>query len=189
MRKLDVVIASTRPGRVGLPVGNWFFGRAREHARFDVQLVDLREVGLPLLDEPKHPRFRDYQHAHTRAWSAIVDAADAFVFVTPEYNFSAAPSLLNALDYLAAEWAYKPAAFVSYGGISGGMRSVQMTRMVFPPLKLVPIPEAVTIPFVNTMLDKETGELKPNEVVEKSVAPMLDELHKWATALAPMRRT
>src|SRR5580692_12926759 len=145
MPKLSVIVASTRPNRVGLPIGQWFLGQASAHGGFDVDLVDLKELNLPLLDEPKHPRFRDYQHEHTRRWSALVEASDAFVFVTPEYNFSAPPALLNALDYLFHEWAYKPAGFVSYGGASGGMRSVQMTKLLLTSLKIVPLPEAVSI--------------------------------------------
>jgi NAD(P)H-dependent FMN reductase len=187
MLKLKVVIASTRPGRIGLPVGTWFFQRAAAHGNFAVELVDLKEVGLPLLDEPRHPRLRNYEHVHTKAWSAIVDAADAFVFVTPEYNFAAAPSLINALDYLYVEWNYKPAAFVSYGAATGGVRSVHMARQVVCSLKMMPMAESVSIAQVTTLIDKESGEFRPTEPVEKSVAPMLDELHKWAVALAPMR--
>ena len=70
--------------------------------------MDLAEVNLPVFDEPEHPRFRKYQHEHTKAWSARVARADAYVFVTPEYNFSTPPALLNAIDYLVHEWAYKP---------------------------------------------------------------------------------
>ncbi len=136
MTKLSVVVGSTRPGRVGLPVGQWFFERAKEHGKFEVDLVDLKMLNLPLIDEPKHPRLRDYQHEHTKAWSAIVQASDAFVFVTPEYNFSASPVLLNAIDYLFHEWAYKAAGFVSYGGVSGGIRAVQMPK---PPLVVLQV--------------------------------------------------
>src|SRR5689334_4480755 len=118
--KLQIVIASTRPGRVGAPVARWFHRRAEEHGGFDVELVDLAEVNLPLLDEPHHPRLRRYVHQHTQAWSARVEAADAFVFVTPEYNYGMPASLKNALDYLNQEWHYKPVGFVSYGGVSAG---------------------------------------------------------------------
>ncbi len=185
MLKLKIIIASTRPGRVGAPVARWLLGRARHHEKFEPALADLAEVNLPLLDEPKHPRLGAYEHAHTRAWSAIVKDADAFVIVTPEYNFGAPPALLNALDYLYSEWHYKPVAFVSYGGISGGLRSVQMTKQIVTSLKMMPLVEAVTIPFVaNHMKD---GELQTSEQLEKSAAAMLDELHRWATALKPMR--
>src|SRR5579872_6813928 len=140
---LQIVVASTRPGRVGLPVAEWFADVARKHGAFDVELVDLAEVGLPFLDEPNHPRFRQYTHAHTKKWSATVERADAFVFVTPEYNFGMPATLKNALDYLHYEWQYKPAGFVSYGGISAGTRAVQQLKQVVTTLKLFPLPEAV----------------------------------------------
>src|SRR5436305_1641336 len=108
MPALHVIIASTRPGRVGPAIAEWFVGVAQRQARFAVRLVDLAEVGLPLLDEPAHPRLAQYTQPHTRAWSAIVDSADAFVVVTPEYNHAIPAPLVNALDYLSHEWAYKP---------------------------------------------------------------------------------
>src|SRR4051812_30636337 len=87
MPQLTVVIASTRPGRVGLPVAQWFIEYARQEGSFDVHTVDLAEVGLPFLDEPSHPRLQQYEHQHTKDWSATISVADAFVFVTPEYNY------------------------------------------------------------------------------------------------------
>ena len=97
------------------------YRRAQAHRVFDVQMIDLKQVNLPLLDEPNHPRLQKYEHDHTKAWSADQNS-DAFVFVTPEYNYGPSPALLNALDYLYNEWNYKAAAFVSYGGSSGGLR-------------------------------------------------------------------
>ena len=128
--KLHTIICSTRPGRGGKAVAEWFHGVAQQHGRFDAQLVDLATFNLPVYDEPLHPRLQKYEHAHTRAWAESVDAADAYVFVTPEYNFSTPPSLMNALNFVYKEWNYKPVAFVSYGGVSGGLRSVQMTKQV-----------------------------------------------------------
>jgi NAD(P)H-dependent FMN reductase len=184
---LQVIIVSTRQGRLGPAVGHWFYRHAQAFDGFDVELVDLAEVNLPLLDEPHHPRLANYQHEHTKLWSAIVSRADAFVFVTPEYNFSTPPSLVNALDYLAKEWAYKPAAFVSYGGISGGIRSVMMTKSILTTLRMVPIYEAVNIPMFAQQIDRTTGAFNATEVNEKAADAMLTELHKWAAALGTMR--
>ena len=103
-------------------------------------------MNLPLLDEPEHPRLQHYRHDYTKAWSATVQRADAYVFVTPEYNHGAPPVLINALDRVFVEWNYKPAGFVSYGGVSAGTRSVVMTKTVLTGLKMVPILEAVNIP-------------------------------------------
>lgn len=168
-------------------MGEWFTAVARRHAGFAVEVVDLRDQALPLLDEPNHPRLRQYQHPHTKAWSAVVERADAFAFVTPEYNFGPPPSLLNALDYLLHEWAYKPVGFVSYGGVSGGTRSVQMIKQVVTTLKMVPIYEAVAIPFFTKLFHAETGGFEPGEVQEKAAVQMLDELLRWARALEPLR--
>ncbi|MEO7273222.1 MAG: NAD(P)H-dependent oxidoreductase [Vicinamibacterales bacterium] len=186
MPHLQIVVASTRPARKGPAIAAWFEGVARRHAGFEVELVDLAEVNLPMMDEPEHPRLKKYQHAHTKAWSARVAKADAFVFVTPEYNFSTPPALLNALDYLVLEWAYKPVGYVSYGGVSGGLRSVQMNKLVVTSLKMMPVPEAVTLPFFTKLFD-ETGAFAPGEVQEKAATVMLDELARWAGALAPLR--
>src|SRR5437588_355270 len=98
--KLHNILCSTRPGRQGPAIADWFQEFARQHGKFEAELVDLAPVALPLFDEPKHPRFQKYQNEHTKKWSASVAAADAFVFVTPEYNFGPPPSLLNALNFL-----------------------------------------------------------------------------------------
>ncbi len=185
MLRLSVVIASTRPGRVGLPVGTWFAEAARAHGGFDVTLEDLAERALPVFDEPKHPRLRQYEHDHTRRWSEAVEAADAFVFVAPEYNHGPTPALVNALTYLVQEWARKPAAFVTYGGVSGGVRGAQSMKAILTTFKIMPLPESVTIPFVQQHLAE--GAFKPNEQHEAAVAPMLDELRLWAEALKPLR--
>ena len=184
--QLHVVVTSTRPGRVGLPVGQWFDAVAREHGGFAVRFVDLAEIDLPLVDEPNHPRLAQYTHAHTRAWSEIVSAADAFAFVTPEYNYGFNAPFKNAVDYLFHEWAYKPAGFVSYGGVSGGLRGVQMAKQVLTTLKVMPITEAVSVPFVAQFIDDD-GTFRPNDVIEASATAMLDELVRWAGALAVLR--
>lgn len=185
--KLHVILASTRPGRVGQTVAQWFYEFAAARGLFDVRLVDLAKMDLPLLDEPAHPRIQQYQHQHTKAWSAIVQEADAYVMVTPEYNFGPPPSLLNALNYVYNEWNYKPTGFVSYGGISGGMRSVQMLKQTVTTLKMMPMMEAVAIPFVNEHLSS-TGQFVPQKFHEKTAGELLEEIHRWAMALKPMRR-
>lgn len=185
MIKLHVVVVSTRPNRAGLPIAKWFFEAAQKVDGYATEFVDLAEMNLPLLDEPAHPRLRTYQHQHTKDWSAKVDAADAFVFVTPEYNYGVPAPLVNAIDYLFHEWSYKPCGFVSYGGLSGGTRSVQMAKQIVTSVKMMPIPEAVNIAFFSQFMDE--GRFKANDVHAKAANDMLAELHRWALALKPMR--
>lgn len=185
--KLQVIIGSTRPGRIGLPIAQWFFGQAQKHGGFEqVELIDLAEVNLPLLDEPNHPRLHQYEHEHTIRWSATVASADAFVFVTPEYNYSVAPALLNAIDYLFNEWKYKPVGFVSYGGISGGLRSVQGIKQAVTTLKMMPLPEAVVLPFAAKSV--EDGVFNPPDGSSEAATTMLDELVRVEAALATLRK-
>jgi NAD(P)H-dependent FMN reductase len=183
--KLLIVLASTRPGRVGLPVAQWFTAFATADDRFEVELVDLAELALPLLDEPKHPRLREYSQPHTFAWSATVEAADAVVLVTAEYNYGYPAALKNALDYLHHEWRHKPLGFVSYGGVAAGTRSVQQLKQVTGALQLVATATAVNIPFVAGMI--RDGTLEANEVMEQAVTAMLSELETLHGALAPLR--
>ncbi|MFG2168920.1 NADPH-dependent FMN reductase [Micromonospora chersina] len=186
MTTLQIIIASTRPGRLGLPVAEWIHAAAVKHGGFDqVELVDLAEWNLPFMDEPNHPRLRRYEHQHTRDWSATIDRADAFLIVMPEYNYGYTAPLKNAIDYLAHEWAYKPVGLVSYGGVSAGTRAAQMIKQVLTTLKMTPIPEAVHIPFVAQFIDD--GALRPNETMETSAEAMLDELVHWTAALVPLR--
>jgi NAD(P)H-dependent FMN reductase len=185
MPKLLIVIASTRPGRVGLPVANWFVERAREHGRFELEVVDLAELALPLLDEPNHPRLRRYTNDHTHAWSAIVDSAHAFVFVTSEYNYGYPAPLKNAIDYLHHEWHYKPVGFVSYGGVAAGTRSVQQLKQVVSALRMMPLTSSVNIPFVTQFL--EDGVIAANDIMVQAAADTLDELLAVEEALRPLR--
>jgi len=185
MPHLLIVIASTRPGRVGLPLGEWFAGRAEDHGGFTVEVADLAELGLPLFDEPNHPRLRRYEHPHTLEWSAIVDRADAVVFVTPEYNHAYPASVKNAIDYLHHEWRYKPASVVSYGGVSAGTRSAMALHAAVYALNLFTIAQQVNIPFVHSRLID--GRFDPSETTETAATAMLDELVKVAGTLKQLR--
>ena len=185
MPRLNVIVASTRPGRVGKPVADWFVEVAREHGRFDVRVADLARINLPFLDEPHHPSENRYVHEHTRRWSAMTAEADAFVFVMPEYNHGFTAPLKNAIDYLYHEWQYKPVAFVSYGMTSAGLRAVQMIKQVVTTLKMMPVTEAVSIPL-RQALDAE-GRLVPTTPMNEAATTMLDELHRLTVAFATIR--
>jgi len=181
---LQIIVASTRPGRIGLPIGEWFQQQALEHGGFDVQWVDLAEWNLPFVDEPHHPRLRQYTRDHTRRWSALIESADAFVMVTPEYNHSFNAPLKNAIDYLIHEWAFKPVGFVSYGGLSGGTRAVQMLKPILSDLNMTPIVEAVYIPFVSQLMSE--GRFAPPPAFAQTAQQMLTQIERTEAALRPL---
>jgi len=184
--QLQIIIVSTRPGRVGPSIARWFHDFAARHGKFEPILVDLADFNLPLYDEPHHPRLQKYIKEHTKRWSASVAKADAYVFVTPEYNFCPPPPFGNALQYLYHEWNYKPCGFVSYGGVSGGMRAVQLEKQLATALKMMPMPEGVAIPMISHHFDAQKNFIT-NDLIDSAARVLLDELHKWAQALKPMR--
>lgn len=185
--KLHTVICSTRPSRIGPRIAAWFHELAAQHGQFDALLIDIADFNLPVYDEPEHPVRQKYQHEHTKRWAASVNSADAYVFVTPEYNYSPPPSLLNALDYVYKEWNYKPAGIVSYGGVSGGVRAAQMEKLTLTTLKMMPMFESVAIQNVSSHFDDQDNFL-PDDHHRNSGVNLLNELHKWALALKTMRR-
>jgi NAD(P)H-dependent FMN reductase len=178
---LQIIAASTRPGRRGIAVAQWIRRLADEHGGFDVELIDLAEVNLPIFDEPNHPRLQQYTQQHTKDWSATVSRADAFVFATPEYNHSFPAALKNALDYLHVEWADKPAGLVSYGGVSAGLRAATALKPILAALRMVPVVEAVSVPFFTQFVDGD--EFVPNAELEAGGKAMLEELLRLAPVL------
>jgi NAD(P)H-dependent FMN reductase len=186
MNKLKIITSTTRPGRKGIAVANWITALAKEIGKYDVELLDLSEINLPFMDEPNHPRLQQYQHEHTKRWSVAIDSADAFIIVLGEYNCGFPAPIKNALDYLFNEWKYKPVAFVSYGGISGGLRSTQMLKQVVTTMYMMPIVEAVSIPFFGKYISNE-NRFKPEDVVIKSAKLMLAQLERCSEALKTLR--
>lgn len=188
MPVLKIIVASTREGRIGDAVGRWFTPIAEAHGGFTVEVVSLAELDLPLMTEPNHPRLGQYVYPYTKAWSASVAAADAFVFVMPEYNYAFTAPLKNAIDYLFVEWQHKPVGLVSYGGVSGGLRAAQMIKQVVTTLSMMPLTEAVALPMVRSLIG-EDGEITPTAPMNESATTMLDALVAWTAALATLRPT
>jgi NAD(P)H-dependent FMN reductase len=184
-QQLHVIIVSTRPGRAGKPIADWFVKEAQRDGRFDIEVTDLAELALPPLDEPHPPRFRNYVNEHTRAWSRMVEESDAFVLVMPEYNHGFAASIKNAIDYLHDEWAHKPVGFVSYGGISAGMRAVQMLKPVLSCLRMIPVTDQVAL--ANHVQFLDGGVFAPGEPASTAATVMLDDLERTMHAIGQLR--
>ncbi len=180
-----IIVGSIRPGRAGLPVAEWVRETVTRHPHFEVDFVDLKELALPFMDEPQHPAKRQYTHDHTKAWSERVDAADAIILVSPEYNHSYSPVLKNALDFLSQEWKHKPVGLVSYGGVSGGSRGVAALDPVLATVGLVKTSHSVEIDYVGTHI--VDGVFTPTEKHEALLSHQLDDLNQLAAALATLR--
>jgi NAD(P)H-dependent FMN reductase len=172
---LQIIIGSTRPGRRGAAVGRWFHDLAVRHGAFDVELIDLAEVNLPLLDEPVPASRGEYAREHTRRWSATISAGHAYVLVVPEYNHGYNAATKNALDFLDREWRHKPVGFVGYGGVAAGARAVQALVPVVVSLGMRPLPRSVHIPLINRAIAAD-GTLSTAPRLDASALALLDDL-------------
>jgi len=178
--RLAVIIGSTRPGRIGPKVANWFADIARRDGRFEIDLVDLADFGFPIGMSHGAPRMGLY-HPDAVAFAERIEKADAFVFVTPEYNHGYPASLKSALDSIYKEWTMKPATFISYGGASGGLRAIEQLRQVVAELHIHDIQASVSLPYVFTAFD-EDGSLKES-TAGKTAQTVLDQLNWWSSTL------
>lgn len=186
MFQLKIINSSTRPGRKGPALAEWITGVATAHGTFQVENIDLKELNLPFFDEPEHPVLQKYQFEHTKNWSKKIGEADAFIFVLCEYNHGYPAPLKNAIDYLIKEWAYKPLGFVSYGGVSAGLRAVEMMIPVATALRMTPVPASVHIPFFTKYLT-EDGGFDPDPGITKSAGVMLNDMARLVPALKTLR--
>ena len=186
MPKLMILVGSVREGRIGLRIAEWAKRAVDAYGRFDIDFADLAEIALPFMDEPKSPRLRQYTRAHTIEWSERVEASDVFLFLFPEYNYSYAPAIKNAIDYLHFEWHRKPVGFVNWGGNSGGTRAQVAFRVVVSALGLVITKGNVEINFPQRQVN-DAGEFEPNEQQRLVLAAQLTEIVKLDQALTPLR--
>lgn len=187
MPRIMIIVGSVRPGRVGLPIAQWVESRVAAREGWEIDFVDLAELALPFMDEPSHPRLRQYTKPHTIAWSERVAAADGIVFVTPEYNHSYSPALKNALDFLSLEWWRKPYGVVSYGGVSAGTRGVTSLEPTWSAFGMVRTGAFVELPFGGTQV--ADGVFTPNDKEAAIIETMLDELDELIPALKPLQNT
>ena len=185
---LMVMIGSTRPNRLAEPIARWFVDVATSHGGFELVVADLAALAFPFLDEPEHPRYGRYENEHTLRWSAMVSAIDALVVVTPEYNGSFTAPVKNAIDMLYREWHYKPIGLLTYGGRSAGTRAAQALRQLASFVKLVPVTDAIALPFVETLFDS-AGRFEPGDGAPGAANQMLDEVARLEAALRSLRTT
>ncbi|WP_411110039.1 NADPH-dependent FMN reductase [Streptomyces sp. c-19] len=176
---LALVVASDREGRFAPVITDWFRSRLAEREDFTVTVVDLAEIDLPTsLSHDPSPAVR----AELAKVTPVLEAADAFVVVTPEYNHSFPAALKNLIDRHYTEWQAKPVGFVSYGGISGGLRAVEQLRQVFAEVHAVTVRDSVSFHSAWGLFDEE-GRHKDPAGAEAAAKVLLDQLGWWGRAL------
>jgi len=184
---IGIIVGSNRPNRKGSEIAAWIKKTTDADTENTYTYLDLAEIGLPFLDEPKLPAMGDYQNDHTKAWAEKVAAQDGFVMIIPEYNHGYPASLKNAIDTLYAEWVKKPVVFVGYGA-AGAARSIDHIASVVLNVELVPLisTSATTNIMLFQSLD-ENGLFAPNEHHQSSLDSTLSTLKKWIPVIKENR--
>ncbi|MFF1479615.1 NADPH-dependent FMN reductase [Streptomyces sp. NPDC058301] len=183
--RLAVILGSDREGRFGPVVGQWLLARLRERDDFQVELIDLAETALPtsISYDPSPP-----VKAVLDTVTPKLAEADAFLVLTPEYNHSFPASIKNLVDWHYEQWRAKPVGFVSYGGMSGGLRAVEHLRLVFAELHAVTVRDTVSFHHARGLFEPD-GELREPTEPEAAAKRLLDQLGWWGRTLRDAKET
>jgi NAD(P)H-dependent FMN reductase len=187
---IQVILASTRPGRFGEKPAAWLMDRLSTRTDLQAELIDLRDYPLPFFDQPASPArtLRDYPNQEIARWGRTIDRADGFIVVTPEYNHGYPASLKNAIDYIFPELNRKPIAFVGYGNV-GGARAIEQLRLVAVELEMAPLRYAIHI-LPDLMIAAMKAEQFTSELfatLDERLDVAATDLAWWASALATAR--
>lgn len=161
-KHIQLIIGSTRKGRVAPAVAEWVKQHAETNNDITLEVVDLEEENLPFFNAAVPPAYGADPSDHAQAWAKKIESADGYIFLTAEYNRSIPASLKNAIDYLVAEWKEKPAAIVSYGYIDGGKSATKHLQDIFAWLKVAIVDSTVNIQLTQDLFD-ESGSFKDIE--------------------------
>lgn len=190
MIKILIIVGTVREGRVGRKIADWYLKEAVKTApHMEFELLDVAELDLPLFHEAAPPMMHQYGQIQQKLADKI-GHADGFIFITGEYNHSIPGSLKNFLDHIFAEWNYKAAAFVGYGGAAGGSRAIEHLIQVMTELKVASVastPDSILIQDIFNAID-ESGSPKP-EFVRGDIGKQLKDLDWWVSALKAARTT
>jgi NAD(P)H-dependent FMN reductase len=185
--RIGIILSTTREGRFATKVAEWLLPHVTARKDLAFEVVDLRQYPLPFFDEPKSPLWEPPTNEVAWHWTKRIESLDGYIFVTAEYNHSIPAVLKNAIDYVAREFARKPAAYVGYGGV-GAARAVEQLRLINVEQQMAPLKSAVHIggaDFVDVLLNGKSLADKPHLV--PSVNAMVDELAWWTQALTQAR--
>ena len=187
---IKIIAGSTREGRFSDKAATWIAEEIKKQKGVAVEVLDLRDYDMPFFNEPMSPSFKQepYKNEAVARFTKKIEAGDAFVMVTPEYNHGTSGVLKNALDWVYQEWNNKPVAFVSYGSV-GGARAVEQLRLNAIELQMAPIRNSVHIPG-EQYFPVLFGKMEAKELFalqSEKVGAMITQLLWWTRALKNTR--
>ncbi|MBB4608052.1 NADPH-dependent FMN reductase [Sphingomonas yabuuchiae] len=183
-----IFYGSYRSDRQGIRLADYLVRSFRERGA-EPELIDAKAVGLPMLDR----MYKEYSAGEApeamETLAAKIRAADAFVFVTGEYNWGQQPGLKNLTDHFLEEWYWRPAAIASYsaGRLAGAHASVAW-HGTLSEMGMVVVSSTLTVGGIGQTLDaggQPTGD--GGAALSRSFPRFADDLAWWTQAAREQR--
>jgi NAD(P)H-dependent FMN reductase len=186
--RILVLYGSYRSDRMGIRLAHFVVEGLRGRG-CDVELIDAKAVGLPMLDR----MYKEYPKGNAPAaleeLAAKIRDADGFVFITGEYNWGIQPGLKNLTDHFLEEWFWRPAAIASYSaGRLSGARAATAWHGTLSEMGMVVISSTIAVGPITQALSadgKPQGE--GGRSLEHAFPRFADDLSWWIEA-AKMQR-
>jgi NAD(P)H-dependent FMN reductase len=186
--RILVFYGSYRRDRMGIRLANFLVAQLRGRGA-DVELIDAKAVDLPMLDRMYKEHTPGSAPAAMEALAGKIKAADAFVFVTGEYNWGMQPGLKNLTDHFLEEWFWRPAAIASYSaGKFSGVRAATMWHATLAEMGMVVISSTLAVGPISETLDADGMPMgKGGEVLGRLFDRFADDLAWWTEAAKVQR--
>jgi len=186
--RILVFYGSYRSDRMGIRLANYLVDGLKGRGD-DAELIDAKAIGLPMLDR----MYKEYPKGSApppmEALAEKIRTADAFVFVTGEYNWGVQPGLKNLTDHFLEEWFWRPAAIASYsGGRLAGARSNSTWHGILSEMGMVVISSTLTVAQVGQTLDEANNPQGPaGQALARAFPRFADDLAWWTEAAKAQR--
>jgi NAD(P)H-dependent FMN reductase len=186
--RILILYGSYRSDRMGIRLADFIVSGLRERGE-DAELIDAKAVGLPMLDR----MYKEYPPGSAppamQALAEKIHAADAFVFVTGEYNWAMQPGLKNLTDHFLEEWFWRPAAIASYSaGRIAGARSSLLWHGTLSEMGMVVVSSTLAVGPIAQSLDAEGRPIgEAGKALSHQFPRFADDLAWWTEAAKSQR--
>ena len=189
MLQIAIIVGSTREHRLADRVVSWVKQTAQEMEGWNVTILDLKEINLPMYHDAALPAAMggSYPDKQVTAWSEAIATSDAFLILTPEYNHSIPAALKNALDWLYPEWADKPAGLIGYSSSPiGGARAIEHLRTIMSTLAVPTVKTALTIGRAQDVITEDG--VCSDETLKTVLHTECTQLDAWGRAMLSLHK-
>ncbi len=186
--RILVFYGSYRSDRMGIRLAQFVVEGLRGRGD-DVELVDARAVGLPMLDRMYKEHRQGEAPAALEKLAGQIRDADGFVFITGEYNWGIQPGLKNLTDHFLEEWFWRPAAIASYSaGRLSGVRAATAWHGTLSEMGMVVISSTIAVgPIAQTLSEQGEPTGEGGKALERAFPRFTDDLAWWVEAAKAQR--